>query len=98
MDEVKAVMNFARLFNAGQVCTSSKRFIVTEKNYDRFVKDLVEVFSQAKWGDPMDPSTTLAPLSSAQAKKDVLKAIEVAVANGAVVEYGNKRLTIQAIS
>ncbi len=43
MDEVKAVMNFARLFNAGQVCTSSKRFIVTEKNYDRFVRDLVEV-------------------------------------------------------
>ena len=38
----------------------------------------------------MDPSTTLAPLSSAQAKKDVLKAIDVAVANGAVVEYGNK--------
>ena len=90
MDEVKAVMNFARLFNAGQVCTSSKRFIVTEKNYDRFVRDLVEVFSQAKWGDPMDPSTTLAPLSSAQAKKDVLKAIDVAVAIGAVVEYGNK--------
>lgn len=90
MDEVKSVMNFARLYNAGQVCTSSKRFIVTEKNYDRFVKDLVETFSKAKWGDPMDESTTLAPLSSAQAKKDVLAAIELAVENGAKIAYGNK--------
>lgn len=90
MDVVKAMIAPSRLYNAGQVCASSKRFIVTEKNYDRFVADLKEVFSQVKWGDPMDESTTMGPLSSAQAKRDVLAAIEQGVKAGASVLYGNE--------
>lgn len=90
MDVVKAMIAPSRLYNAGQVCASSKRFIVTEKNYDRFVHDLKEVFAQVKWGDPMDESTTMGPLSSAQAKKDVLSAIEQGVKAGATVLYGNE--------
>ena len=44
---------FARLYNAGQVCTSSKRFIVVgQENYTRFVELVVEKFKLAKWGDP----------------------------------------------
>lgn len=38
----------------------------------------------------MDPATTLAPLSSATAKRDVLAAIEQAVQAGARVVYGNQ--------
>ena len=90
MDEVKALMFFSRLYNAGQVCVSSKRFIVTEKNYDRFVADLKEEFAKARWGDPMDPATNLAPLSSAVAKKDVLSAIQDAINDGAECVYGNQ--------
>ena len=90
MDEVAQVITPARLYNAGQVCTSSKRFIVTKKNYERFVDDVIEAFKQAKWGDPMDEDTTLAPLSSAQAKKDVLAQIDMAVKHGAKVVYGNQ--------
>ena len=81
MDEVKPLLFSARLYNAGQVCVSSKRFIVTEKNYDRFIADLKDEFAKAKWGDSMDPSTTLAPLSSATAKKDVLQAINNSLYN-----------------
>lgn len=90
MDLVKQMAVPARLYNAGQVCASSKRFIVTEKNYDRFVKDLVDVFSQVKLGDPMDESTTMGPLSSAKAKKDVLQQIADGVKAGAKVLYGNQ--------
>ena len=94
MDEVKSLLFFARLYNAGQVCVSSKRFIVTEKNYDRFIADLKEEFAKAKWGDPMDPSTTLAPLSSATAKKDVLQAIQEAIDDGAECIYGNEPIDL----
>lgn len=82
---------FARLYNAGQVCTSSKRFVVVgEENYHKFVDMVVEKFKTAKWGDPMDPETTLAPLSSAEAKKDVLSQIKLALDNGARLVYGNE--------
>ncbi len=90
LDELKSLLPDVRLYNAGQVCTSSKRFIVTEKNYDAFLEILLESFKGAKWGDPMDPETTLAPLSSAGAKEDVLSQIKLAVDNGAKVLYGNE--------
>ena len=82
---------FARLYNAGQVCTSSKRFIVIgQENYDKFVDMVVKHFKSAKWGDPMDPATTLAPLSSAAAKEEVLDQIKLAKENGATVVYGDE--------
>ena len=86
-------ITFARLYNAGQVCTSSKRFIVVgQKNYQRFVDLVVEKFKAAKWGDPMNPETTLAPLSSATAKKQVLEQIKLAKDHGATVVYGDEAI------
>ncbi|HGD2659038.1 TPA: NAD-dependent succinate-semialdehyde dehydrogenase [Streptococcus agalactiae] len=88
-DLLSKTIFFARLYNAGQVCTSSKRFIVMADKYDEFVNMVVETFKSAKWGDPMDSETTLAPLSSAGAKDDVLKQIKLAVDHGAEVVFGN---------
>ncbi|MBF6625794.1 NAD-dependent succinate-semialdehyde dehydrogenase [Aerococcaceae bacterium zg-BR9] len=90
MNELKELLPGVRLYNAGQVCTSSKRFIVTEKNYDAFIEILVDSFKGAQWGDPMNPNTSLAPLSSAQAKEDVLAQIQLAIDHGAKVLYGNE--------
>lgn len=91
-DQVKESLPGARLGNAGQVCTSSKRFIVLSKDYDQFITLLKESFEDVKWGDPMDPETTLAPLSSEQAKEDVLKYIEDGLNNGAKLVYGNEKI------
>lgn len=88
IDEIAKIIGQARMYNAGQVCTSSKRFVVTEKNYDRVLKLLVAEFSAAKLGDPFDPETTLAPVSTANAKADLVKQVDKAIANGAVLEYG----------
>ena len=86
-------ITFARLYNAGQVCTSSKRFIVVgQENYQGFVDLVVEKFKAAKWGDPMNPETTLAPLSSATAKKQVLAQIKLAKDHGATVVYGDEAI------
>ena len=89
-DLVEKVAPAARLYNAGQVCTSSKRFIVLSKDYDRFLKILQDAFSKVKMGDPLDRTTTLAPLSSKKAKEKLQSQVDLAVENGAKVYYGNQ--------
>src|SRR5699024_4693615 len=89
-DKVKEVAPGARLYNAGQVCTSSKRFIVMADKFDEFVDNLKEGFANAKMGDPMDPETVVAPLSSKSAQKKLQKQVDTAIANGATLVYGNE--------
>lgn len=74
---------FGRHWNGGQVCCSSKRIIVHESIHDEFVRRYTEGVAQLKAGDPMEASTTLAPLSSQQAADDVRRKINEAVAHGA---------------
>ena len=90
IDKLAAIIPAARLYNAGQVCTSSKRFIVPDNLYDEFLKHAKEIFSSVKMGDPMDPSTTLAPMNSKKAKEKLEKQVALAVENGAKVVYGNQ--------
>ncbi|ANK67263.1 NAD-dependent succinate-semialdehyde dehydrogenase [Loigolactobacillus backii] len=90
LEEVNKVATSARLYNAGQVCTSSKRFIITENHYDEFLAALKKSFAQVKWGDPMDDATTLAPLCTVSAKEKLQAQVDDAIANGATLEYGNQ--------
>src|SRR5699024_1043870 len=89
-DEVKAVAPGARLYNAGQVCTSSKRFIVLADKFDEFIDILKDGFSKAKVGDPMDPETDVAPLSSKSAQEKLQKQVDSAVAGGATLVYSQE--------
>lgn len=89
MDLVKKTAVAARLGNAGQICTASKRFIVVASKYDEFLDYLKKAFAKAKPGDPMNASTTIAPLSSQKAKKHLQEQVDSAVAAGATVAFGN---------
>lgn len=93
-DLVKEVAPQARLYNAGQVCTSSKRFIVMADKYDEFLEVLKDAFSAVRMGDPTDRTTTLAPLNSKSAKEKLEKQVELAVENGAKVYYGNEKVDL----
>ncbi|NHN85935.1 aldehyde dehydrogenase family protein [Acetobacter musti] len=77
---------FGRHWNAGQVCVSAKRLIVVDAVYDEFVKRYRDGVAKLKMGDPMDPSTTLAPLSSQGAADDLKKQVDGAVQAGAKAE------------
>lgn len=77
---------FGRHWNAGQVCCSSKRIIVEEGLYDAFLNQYKAKVAELKAGDPMDPETQLAPLSSQQAADDLGKLVEKARSEGATVE------------
>lgn len=88
LDEVNKIIGQARLYNAGQVCTSSKRFIVTEKNYDKVLQMMKDAFAKAKVGDPLDSNTTLAPLSTNKAKAGLLEKVHAALDDGATLAFG----------
>ena len=78
-----------RLMNCGQVCTSSKRFIVLDKYYDDFVAGLKKGFKNVKIGDPSDPSVNVGPLNSQKAKDKLQGQVDTAIEHGAKVVYGN---------
>ncbi|MDQ9009432.1 NAD-dependent succinate-semialdehyde dehydrogenase [Acinetobacter gerneri] len=80
---------FGRHWNAGQVCVSSKRMIIDASIYDEFLAKYIAQVELLKAGDPMDPATQLAPLSSQKAADDVRKQIDNAIAHGATaIEVG----------
>lgn len=82
---------FGRHWNGGQVCVSSKRMIIVEDVYDEFLKQYQEGVAGLKAGDPMDESTTLAPLSSQGAADEIKEQIKKAVELGATAtEVGPK--------
>ncbi|MGX7055593.1 NAD-dependent succinate-semialdehyde dehydrogenase [Pediococcus acidilactici] len=89
LDQAIKVGAKARLTNAGQVCTSAKRFIINSKVYDQFLDGLIAEFAKRKIGDPQDPKTTLAPLSSKSAQEKLQKQVDMAIAGGAELLWGD---------
>lgn len=77
---------FGRHWNGGQVCVSSKRMIVADEIYDDFLSLYRQGVAELVAGDPFDPSTTLAPLSSQGAADEVKDKIREAVKLGAKAE------------
>lgn len=77
---------FGRHWNGGQVCVSSKRMIIVEEVYDGFLTRYRQGVSELVAGDPFDPKTTLAPLSSKGAADEVKDKIREAVKLGAKAE------------
>ena len=77
LDKAVAWAVWGRMNNTGQRCVASKRFIVVEKVADQFFNRFKASLQQLKPGDPMDPATTLGPLSSEGALKELLKQAEL---------------------
>jgi succinate-semialdehyde dehydrogenase/glutarate-semialdehyde dehydrogenase len=77
---------FGRHWNGGQVCVSSKRMIIVDAVYDAFVDLYRQGVAGLVAGDPFDPKTTLAPLSSQAAADEVNGKISEAVRLGAKAE------------
>lgn len=77
---------FGRHWNGGQVCVSSKRMIIVDEVYDDFLARYRKGVAALVAGDPFDPKTTLAPLSSQSAADEVKDKIREAVKLGAKAE------------
>ncbi len=92
IDRAVAWAVWGRMNNTGQCCVASKRFIVVEEVADQFLDRFKASLQQLKPGDPMDAATTLGPLSSEGALRELLQQVETAVAKGATLALGGKRL------
>ena len=76
--------------NAGQTCVCANRILVQEGCYDAFAEKLAEAASKLKMGDGTEDGTTVGPLITEEAAKDVMSFIEDAISKGATALLGGK--------
>lgn len=84
-------MIWGRMYNTGQVCCASKRFLVHNSLKDEFAKKAVERIKQLKVGDPKDENTQIACLISEKAAIKVEKEVNKTVEQGGKIILGGKR-------
>jgi succinate-semialdehyde dehydrogenase / glutarate-semialdehyde dehydrogenase len=82
----------ARTINNGQSCIAAKRFIVAAEIYSRFEEKFVEEMKALRIGDPLEESTEIGPLATPQIVNDLDEQVKKAVASGARVLTGGKRV------
>jgi succinate-semialdehyde dehydrogenase/glutarate-semialdehyde dehydrogenase len=83
---------WGRMYNDGQTCCAAKRFIVVEPVAEQFLTKFQAALAALVPGNPKDEATTLGPLSTESAAVDLMKQVDVAVAHGAKVLMGGKRV------
>ena len=92
LDEAVTTAVKARTINNGQSCIAAKRFIVANEIYDEFERRFVNEMRALRIGDPLDESTDIGPLATPQIVNDLDEQVKRAVANGARVLTGGKKL------
>ncbi len=76
---------------AGQVCISIQRIFVHENIYKAFIEGLTQEVTSLKMGDPMDETTTMAPMIEKEEVERTEAWVEEAVKGGAELVVGGKR-------
>jgi aminomuconate-semialdehyde/2-hydroxymuconate-6-semialdehyde dehydrogenase len=86
----------AVFLNTGQVCLCAERVYVERPIFERFVEKLKQEAESLRIGSPLEPSTEMGPLISAQHREKVLSYYKLAREEGAklatgggVPEFGN---------
>ena len=82
---------WGRLYNTGQVCCASKRFLVENSIRDEFIKKMSEKIDTLKVGMPSDPTSDIGCLISENAAIEVEKQVNETVAAGARIVKGGRR-------
>ena len=62
---------WGRLYNGGQVCCASKRFLIHNSRKQEFIDRMKEVISNLKVGDPSKMDTDMGPLINVPAAERV---------------------------
>ena len=78
--------------NAGQVCISPTRFYVQEKSYGDFVDAFEEAVKSVKVGNGMEEGTQMGPLVADRRLPVMQDFVDDAVAQGATLVAGGKRI------
>jgi len=79
---------FAIFHNQGQACIAGSRLILHEKIADAFLDSFIALARTIRLGNPLDPSTEMGPLTSAQHRDRVLGYVKIAKEQGGEVLLG----------
>ncbi|RDI45808.1 aldehyde dehydrogenase [Falsibacillus pallidus] len=86
----------SRITNAGQACNNAERVYVHESIAEEFIQKLVHAFKDTKLGNPAeDHQADMGPLISEDRLKTVHEMVEKAVSQGAKIETGGQRASIE---
>ncbi|MGZ8376590.1 MAG: NAD-dependent succinate-semialdehyde dehydrogenase [Gemmatirosa sp.] len=80
----------ARTINNGQSCIAAKRFVVHTDVYDAFLERFVAGMQALRVGDPMEASTQIGPLATAQVRDDVAEQVRRSISEGARLACGGE--------
>ncbi len=78
--------------NSGQVCVAGSRLLVQSRVYDEFMEHLVASTQKMKMGDPLDVTTEIGAVSSADQLKQDLQFVEDAKSEGAKLRLGGEQV------
>ena len=79
---------FGAVGTAGQRCTSTRRVLIHETQFERLSHQLVTAYRQVRIGDPMDPDTLMGPLIDQASVIRFEAALERVIASGGRVLTG----------
>jgi len=88
---IRAIV-FSAVGTAGQRCTSLRRLIVHEDVYDQLVPRLIAAYEGLPIGDPLADGILVGPLIDRAAFDGMVRALEVARADGGLVHGGERTL------
>ncbi len=84
---------FGAVGTCGQRCTSTRRLIIHESQYDTMINKLVKAYGQIKIGSPLDENNHVGPLIDSDAVKAYKTTISKAINQGGKVLTGNQVLS-----
>jgi acyl-CoA reductase-like NAD-dependent aldehyde dehydrogenase len=82
---------WGRMYNGGQVCCASKRFLIHNSRKAEFTEKAIARIKKLKFGDPADETTQIACLISEAAAKKVEEQVNLTVRQGGKILLGGKR-------
>jgi lactaldehyde dehydrogenase/glycolaldehyde dehydrogenase len=93
LDQAAAAIHASRIINTGQVCNCAERVYVHESVAEAFTEKVTRLMQATTVGDVLArPEVDMGPLVSRQQLENVTAAVERAVADGASVATGGKRI------
>jgi len=82
---------WGRLYNGGQVCCASKRFIIHNSRKDEFIARMKERIEGLKVGDPSLDDTQMGPMINEQAAIRIEEQVNKTIEEGATLVIGGER-------
>ena len=91
MDLAVKEATWGRLYNAGQVCCASKRFLIHNSRKAEFIERMKAKIETLKIGDPSKEDTDMGPVINLNAAKRIEEQVNKTVEQGATIVCGGRR-------